>query len=280
MKRGECKLANGNCTEPSDDGYAVQCVGAWAEEKHDILRRYIDATAGPRGKYLKPSPSAPRPGGAAFVDLFAGPGRARVRESKKFIEGTPIIALRHSRAAFSKLIFCELDDDNLNALRARVSNDPRVTIVEGDCNATIGRVVAEIPKYGLNMALIDPFGMAGLDFETIRALASVRRMDLLIHFPTMDGKRNYDQDREKFARFVGTDQFELRGPKDVPRLIEVMKVALAPHGYRSENVRSIPVTNNQKAVLYHLVFASKDALGDKIWKSITDRTASGQRELF
>lgn len=61
---GGSTKANGNCTEPGDDGLPVQCVSAWARDKHDILRRYIEATRTTRGKYLSPNP-----GGAAFVDL-------------------------------------------------------------------------------------------------------------------------------------------------------------------------------------------------------------------
>ena len=32
--------------------------------------------------------------------------------------------------------------------------------------------------------------------------------------------------------------------------------------------------------LYHLVFASKDKLGEKIWNSITKNAPSGQGNLF
>jgi len=39
---------NGNCMVPAEDGLPVQCVGPWAKDKHDYLRRYIEATKGPR----------------------------------------------------------------------------------------------------------------------------------------------------------------------------------------------------------------------------------------
>jgi hypothetical protein len=35
-----------------DDGLIVGEVGQWAKEKHDRLRRYIDASRGARAKFL------------------------------------------------------------------------------------------------------------------------------------------------------------------------------------------------------------------------------------
>src|SRR5687768_5579403 len=94
---GETK-DNGNCTAPApDDHLPVQCVGSWAKDKHYYLERYIDATRAVRAKYLRPAGSRPA-GGAAFVDLFAGPGRCRLRESGQIINGSPLIALANAKA--------------------------------------------------------------------------------------------------------------------------------------------------------------------------------------
>ena len=105
---------NGNCTIPApDDGLPVQCVGPWSKRKHDILRRYLSASGGPRRGYLPPAP-----GGAAFVDLFAGPGRARVRTTGELDDGSPLIALKQP-LGFTRLVLCELDPENADALRRR-----------------------------------------------------------------------------------------------------------------------------------------------------------------
>lgn len=118
---------NGNCTEPDEDGLPVQCVGAWTRDKHDILRRYVAATRATRAKYLPPNP-----GGAAFIDLFAGPGRARVRGTKEVIDGSPLIAMGHVEHPFGKLVLCEADPENVAALRRRTaSNGDRVIVEPG-----------------------------------------------------------------------------------------------------------------------------------------------------
>jgi hypothetical protein len=45
-------------------------------------------------------------------------------------------------------------------------------------------------------------------------------------------------------------------------------------------VRDMSIRNTKEGVLYHLVFATKDPLGDKIWSSIVQTDARGQRSLF
>ena len=118
--KGGPTKGNGNCTVPDVDGASVQCVGQWAKEKHEYLRRYIGATWAARNKFLAPGAHFPKPGGAAFVDLFAGPGRARIRDTGEIIDGSPLIALKHSEAPFTKVILCDLDEENVAALRKRV----------------------------------------------------------------------------------------------------------------------------------------------------------------
>jgi len=270
----DCVDKNGNCTKPSDDGLPAQCVGAWVEEKHTYVRRYIEATRGVRKRYL-----GPRKGGAAFVDLFAGPGRGRIRETGRFVKGSPFLALDHTDAPFSKITLCDLAPVNVAALSDRTRADvSRVEIVEGDCNVVVDELVRLVPKYGLNIALIDPYALSQLAFDTIGKLAAVARMDLIIHFPTGDMKRNFHQNAEHLDRFLGTPDWRstVKVAKDCHKLIDVLRSQLVTVGYTGEDVRDVAVENAKQTVMYHLVFASKNPLGDKIWDSVTKTTAGGQ----
>lgn len=280
---GGARKANGNCTLPSaDDKIAVQCVGDWATEKHDYLRRYVEATHGPRSRYLKPAAVRPA-GGAGFIDLFSGPGRARIRTTGQVVDGSPLIALRHTKAAFTKVVLCDMDAENIAALKQRTASDAaRTDIVQGDCNTRIDDLVKLLPPHGLNMAFVDPFALSALSFATLRALAKAERMDLILHFPTADIKRNHQNNEDALERFLGTGSWKgkFNGPEDIGVLIDTLRAQLAGLGYTGENVRAVAVKNQKKNILYHLVFASKSKLGDKIWKTIIDTNANGQRELF
>jgi three-Cys-motif partner protein len=220
-------------------------------------------------------------GGAAFVDLFAGPGRCRLRESGQIINGSPLIALANAKAPFTKVILCELDDENVAALQARTASATGIKIIRGDCNAVIDDVIAETPPYGLNVALLDPFRAGDLQFTTVAKLAAVRRMDLIIHYPTMDLKRNVGRDRRTANAFVGSDAAGgIAAPAEVAGGIEKLKTNLVAYGYTGKQVRSIPIRNTKGNILYHLVFASKDSKGDSIWNSIVKRESGGQGNLF
>ena len=275
---------NGNCSEPGDDGLPVQCVGAWTADKHDILRRYIGATRAARAKYLSPNP-----GGATFIDLFAGPGRARVRGTRRLIDGSPLIALRHEESPFSRVVLCDADAENVDAVgRRTAAGTPGRTVVEaGDANAVIDRLVAHVLPHGLNLALIDPFSLQALHFDTVAKLASFKRMDLIMFFPVWEIRRFGDVHRERYgallSQALGTDEWKriLKHPDDVPQLIPLFHQQLETRfGYTPKNTYSAPVRGNNRVALYHLVFASKHSRGDSIWESVTRRGPSGQSRLF
>jgi three-Cys-motif partner protein len=277
---GEPKKPNGNCPTFQDQTLPYQCVGAWVVEKHDYLRRYVEATSGPRSKFVKPTPERPRPGGAAFIDLFAGPGRARTREGD-VIDGSPLIALRHETSPFTRVIMCELDAENVAALGARtVEFGERAKIVQGDCNKQISEIVALTPENGLNLAFYDPFAPATFRWDTLSALGQRTRMDLIIHFPTNGVRRNFDS--VDIDGMIGCTDWRstVHHAGDVVKLIGYLQRSLASIGYTDERVRVLQVKNDQQGLLYHLVFATKNPLGNRIWKSITRTDPSGQRSMF
>jgi len=283
--KGGPKKANGNCTNPDpDDGLPVQCVGLWTNDKHHYLRQYIEAARAVRAKFLPGANRRGIPGGAAFIDLFAGPGRARIYSNGVIIDGSPLIALAQEAAPFSRVILCDMDEENVSALRARtVKYGQRVQVVPGDCNEKIDEIIASVPPYGLNLALIDPFNLDSLSFETLAKLAQVRRMDLIVHFPTMDAKRNHAQGAvEKLGRATGSTSIDalIRKPKDTAKAILALRANLEHLGYTGYESRSPPIRNTRNGVLYHLVYFSKAGKGDAIWNSIATRTASGQYSML
>jgi three-Cys-motif partner protein len=267
---GGRRKPNGNCEHPAEDGLPCQCVHAWTARKHDRIRLYLQATRAVRAKYIPPIGT----GGAAFLDLFAGPGRARIQNRRDTVEGSPLIVLRHQEAPFTRVILCDHDPENAEALRRRTEADrARTSIIEGDCNAEIDSLIAEVPEHGLNMALLDPFGPKSLKWSTIRRLGSLKRMDLLIHFPTGALKRNFDHGGfgETIDSMVGTNVWRatIHEAERVPQLIDVLRSQLVGLGYDSKRVDAVRVSTEDGLLLYHLVFASKDAKGTAIWTSIT-----------
>jgi three-Cys-motif partner protein len=258
----------------------VQCVGAWAKDKHLYVAKYIEATQAVRKKYLSPIGQ----GGAAYIDLFGGPGMALVRESEELIFGSPLVALEHREAPFTKLIFCDIDEENVNTLRARTDRDrDRVEIIHGNCNEVAKQVLALVPEYGLNIALIDPFAPSALDWATLEKLGERRRMDFIVNFHTGAIKRNLRKPsyHAVIDRVVGDTSWRdvVGQTRDVIKLIDFMKARLERLGYQNETANSYAIRNGKRALMYHLIYATKHPLGNKIWDSIGRNEPGGQRSL-
>jgi len=84
-----------------------------------------------------------------YIDLFAGAGRARIKESRKIVDGSPLISLG-IEDRFDRYIFCENDSTNLDALTKRVINDFSgidVHYVPGDANQSVDKILSLIPQH-------------------------------------------------------------------------------------------------------------------------------------
>jgi three-Cys-motif partner protein len=232
--------------------------------------------------YVRPTPEHPTPGGAAYIDLFAGPGRSKIDTNGDVIDGSPLVAASHEKAPFTKLILCDLEPENIAALESRLApHRDRVTLIGGSCIENIDRVVQAIPPYGLNLALVDPFGPKCLRWSILEKLGQMKRMDLLIHFPTGAIKRNLQHEPD-FDEMVGTADWrkDVHSVHDVHKLVMHLRRSLERLGYTGKHVREIPIKNSKGTIMYHLVSATKRPLGDDIWSSVVKMDARGQRNLF
>ena len=102
-----------------DDGLIVGEVGPWASEKHDRLRRYIQASRGARAKFLPPIGR----GGASYIELYSGAGRSLITGTSQIIEGSAVVAFNAGRASghpFSEMHLSDLEARNSSALAQRI----------------------------------------------------------------------------------------------------------------------------------------------------------------
>ena len=93
--------------------YHLPEIGPWGEEKYRLVRNYAQIFATSMKKKWQCR---------VYIDLFAGAGRARIKESRKIVDGSPLISLG-IEDRFDRYIFCENDSTNLDALTKRVIND-------------------------------------------------------------------------------------------------------------------------------------------------------------
>lgn len=273
-----------------EDGLITRESGAWAGEKLDYLNRYIGIfTTSMREKWSSRN----------YIDLFSGPGKNRERKTGMVSLGSPLLALA-TKYPFTGYFLVDLEPGNVEALKQRVSVSPladSITIVEGDANLLVSDIVDQIPQSSLNLAFLDPEGL-DLAWSTVETLASVPRMDLIIHYPQMGLSRgmpnsigaksetkvdaffgNQDWIPIFQANRIGEEKFLHR------RLMDHYKAQLSGLGYedvyRDDEIGIEPLmSTDDDAPLYRLIFASKHPLGSDFWRKITSKNVHGQQRLW
>jgi three-Cys-motif partner protein len=268
-----------------DDGLIAEEVGVWAKDKHDLLCRYIDITKSARSKYLPPD----NKGGAAYIDLFCGPGRCLMEDTGEWIDGSPVAAWRQSlvsKSPFTRVIVGDADSKRVDACVTRLKAlGAPVLGIHGTAKDTAFRARQGAPVYGLNLAFLDPYNLESLHFEIIETLAKIPRIDILEHFSAMDLQRNLDLHLR--AEDSAFDAFA-PGWRDVVHrrsiartredFFEYWRNLVGTTGaYTSKDVRLITGSKNQR--LYWLLPAAKHELAHKFWSAISRSTVQGSLDL-
>jgi len=267
-----------------EDGLLADEVGTWAKEKHAYLERYLTISNKTRKKYIGPTKA-----GAAYFDLFCGPGRSRIRGTREWIDGSPIVAWKTSvagEAHFSAIYVSDIDEASLNACVERLKKlgAPVFPIFASAVDA-VQKMVTSVNKYGLHTAFIDPYNLESLDFRVIHVLTSLKRIDLLIHLSAMDLQRNLEVNlntkNSAFDLFapgwrqsvcITGSQQEIR-----KRLVEYWREKMINLGvWPSVDQKLITGENNQP--LYWLLLAGRHELAHKFWSTATN--PEGQGKLF
>jgi three-Cys-motif partner protein len=260
-----------------DDGLFFSEVGSWVEDKHSLVALYDSLfSTGMKSKWDS----------RVYVDLYAGPGLLKIRDTNRFIWGSPILALS-VKDSFDKYIFCENDAEALDALKKRVAGnfpDADVEFVHGSCDEQVDRIDRLIPRATktnrvLSFCFVDPYDLS-LKFSTIRKIAEHFVDFLFLLALHMDANRNLaaylDMKNRKIDNFLGVPEWRekwagLPEPKSFPRFLAEMyagqmrALGYLPVGFdRMKQVRS----DVRNLPLYHLALFSRHQLAYKYWDEV------------
>ena len=255
-----------------DDGLLVENVGPWAIDKLTIVTDYIQASSAARRRYLG--------SGAAYIDVFCGPGRSRIRTTGKYVDGSPVAAFRKaegSLASFTDLRISDADPKLLSAAEKRLMKlgaPVRATI--GPASSAMPTIVQQLNPSGLHFAFLDPHNLGTLSFDLFKTLAKLKRIDVIVHVSLSDLQRNADRytstAHDEFDRFapgwrdhISTDmnQGSLRAA-----ILQYWSDKVEALGLpRAKHCELITGTQNQR--LYWLIFLGKHNLAHILWSKIS-----------
>jgi three-Cys-motif partner protein len=265
-----------------DDGLPAEEVGIWALQKHEFLRRYLDISRGVRQKFLGPFKA-----GATFVDLFCGPGRARIRETGQWIDGSAVAGWKigqEGNAAFSEILVSDIDETCRRACVERLRRlGAPVRELSGAAVEAAQEAKHTVNRYGLHFAFLDPFNLGQLNFSLIEVLSQIKRIDMLIHVSAMDLQRNLERNIAvpggAFDTFapgwrqtvnVNTSQVEIRR-----QVVEYWRDQVSQLGVGTSNeMRLITGEKNQR--LYWLLLAARHELAQKFWSVAANMEKQGR----
>jgi three-Cys-motif partner protein len=254
-----------------DDGLLVEKVGAWAKTKHKLLTDYIQASGAARSNYNRRS-------GAAYIDVFSGPGRSLVRDTNDYIDGSAVAAFKQgqmSLAPFSSIEVSDMRADLLDAAHTRLQKlEAPVVGTPGPALAAMERIVGRVHLHGLHFVFLDPHNLGSLSFELFKIVSRLKHVDILVHVSVADLQRNVD---------LYTDsQFDTLAPgwRDSINFKGMNKTALrtAVLNYWYDQVAALGLTKakhselitgpgNQR--LYWLSLFSRSPLAHKLWGAIS-----------
>lgn len=265
------------------DGLPASVVGPWAGEKHERLRKYIDAYRSARAKFLPPRGE----GGAAYIELYSGAGRSQIEDTDEFVDGSPLVAFkaaRVSRTGFSDLHFNDIDEGNIAALRQRISSlGGAAHYYSEPAEKAVDRIIYALNPTGLHFAFLDPYNLENLPFSIIERLAKLPRMDMLIHVSIFDLQRNLRRYLDQNGGTLDAFMPGWRNRVDVRRKDEDVRTDLLHYWLGlirslgtspAEGIELVSATKGQR--LYWLVFVSAHELGRRLWDDIRNIHVQGR----
>jgi three-Cys-motif partner protein len=266
------RAAAANALTQGDDGLPVfGDVGPWVrDDKHRVLGEYLKLHAHPRAGFDH----------RTYVELFCGPGRARVRGTGEFIDGSPVVAWKASqvKAPFTAMYIADSNSEARDACAKRLRKlGAPVIEVEGDALTAAAAIVPQLDPYGFHFAFVDPYNLGELRLELLSTLATLKRMDQMVHLSAMDLFRNLDHnlagDRQEFDDFAPGWQERVKPslPRDEQRraIVEHWKAHLDALGlYAHSEMKQ--VRNSVNRDLYWLLVLSRHPLAGKFWEIVLD----------
>lgn len=263
-----------------DDGHYLPEIGGHSLEKirrHNYYASLFTTAMAGKWKHL------------AYVGLYAGAGKARIKRTGEIVDTSALAVLRQP-VPFTKYVFVDSDPRCIKALEtriARLESEPDVTLIRAAVNDSVDKVMDALPTFDaskgeglLTLCFVDPF-RADLDFEVIRRLSRYK-IDFLVMLPLgFDLRRNLrryleDEEDERVGRMIDAPDWRAEwrrknwpDRKFVRFVLEKFDEAMQRLGFRPREWKdtvSIKATG-MGVYLYSLALYTRHPIAEKFWKT-------------
>lgn len=262
---------------PASDGLPARKSGPWAMRKHHYLRNYCGIiTKSMRNKWK-----------LVYLDVMAGPGRCKIKETGEEFPGSPFVALEHD---FAEYILIEDAAPLAAALRQRVAGHPkarRVRIFDQSWLELAHAGKLRFDDNTLVVAFVDPTGISQVPMQGMLELVKNRRIDLLV---TIQHSLGITWNVKQYARsasgqtaldsFLGSSDWRAwkwNTASEFARMaIDSFSQRIQREGFRGTRHVSVP----EGQPLYRFTLFSRHELAEKFWNEVLKIDEAGQRALL
>jgi three-Cys-motif partner protein len=260
-------------------------IGPWSEIKLKIIKDYANA-------YTSIMGNQPWCKGYAYIDAFAGAGKHISRWTGEMVLGSPLNALE-VKPPFTEYHFIDLDEERADVFRQIAKDNTNVYAYHGDCNEILLTKIFPTLTYDSfkrALCILDPYGLH-LKWETVRAAAELKTIDIFINFSIQDANRNVlfedlskarPEDIERMTAFWGDESWKQLLYRKQDTLfgethhvkIEDYKALAREYCKRLKRVgfKDVPepilMSNEKNGPLYYLCFASQKSVAIDIVNDI------------
>ncbi len=279
-------MAKGNDREHFED-YREQ-----TQVKHSILAAYLPAYYHILKRWSN---------NLVYIDGFAGPGSYVQAETREPFDGSPILALQliASNEDFSKqvsTIFIESDDVLFNQLKDRVEsfykrhpNIRKPIYLLGTFSDTLNEILGRLGgRLAPTFLFVDPCGVSGASFDTIRAVMVNDKCEAFIFF-NIDGVRRIAglsalspvlvelMGSEERAKTLYETLRTIRNVREREEIILVQYCKALVEGIGAKYIIPFRVEHEeQRKASHYLIHATKHSLGFSIMKDVMWRRGHGE----
>ena len=270
----------GQEAELGSDGLPVLVQGPWSKDKLYFVN-YFSSLFNGGMKNLWPT--------RAYVDLFAGPGLCKDRETGTEFSGSALEALK-CQTSFTHLYFNDINKEFVDALterQQRLLPEANVEYLNLDCNRATQQIAELVPRGALTLVFLDPWNYE-ITFDSLAHLGQRQATDLIVTFHTTAIKRNAHQeiaavnafldDRDWKNRYWESQGNASRSPTTV--LIDTFRSRLRSRLGYTQFGEPVAIRNSTGSPFFYLLFASKHPRGLDFWEKSSARLRSGQRAMF
>jgi len=143
-----------------------------------------------------------------FVDLLAGAGRTKIKETKgKLIKGSVFVVDTFAeKHLFVKYVLVENNSERYEALKERTSFfKERCEVIPKDCNKVVEDIFSDYPDHNLVFVDNEGFDVGWKSIETIMKA----KADIIINYPTSYFRRIVKTSPNKATEFFGDESWRL-----------------------------------------------------------------------